>query len=72
MSSVCSFKYGTFMNTLSILPELSMYLLQGQNIKREIAPKLNSNDKKEKTTDLGEKNTNNLEKVLKGLEDNKT
>ena len=30
------FKYGTFMNTLSILPELSMYLLQGQN-KKEVA-----------------------------------
>ena len=34
--------------------------------------KLNSNYTKEKTTDLGEKNPNNLEKVLKGLEDNQT
>ena len=62
MSSICSFKYGTFMNTLSILPELSMYLLQGQNIKREIAPKMNSNDKSD---DMGEKNPVNLEQKLK-------
>lgn len=62
MSSICSFKYGTFMNTLSILPELSMYLLQGQNIKREIAPKINSNDK---SNDLGEKKPVNLEQKLK-------
>tara|TARA_B100001559_G_scaffold251528_1_gene215141 strand:- start:317 stop:814 length:498 start_codon:yes stop_codon:yes gene_type:complete len=62
MSSICCFKYGTFMNTLSIIPELSMYLLQGQNIKREIAPKINSNDKSD---DMGEKNPVNLEQKLK-------
>ena len=34
------FKYTTYMNMLAILPELSMKLLQNQNIKRIIAPKL--------------------------------
>ena len=33
-------KYTTYMNMLAILPELSMKLLQNQNIKRIIAPKL--------------------------------
>ena len=39
LSSVCVFKYRTYMSTLSILPQLLMTVLQKQNIKREIAKK---------------------------------
>tara|TARA_B100000900_G_C20511958_1_gene688407 strand:+ start:210 stop:1028 length:819 start_codon:yes stop_codon:yes gene_type:complete len=34
-SSVCSFQYKTFMNTLAILPEIVMYFLQSQNTKHK-------------------------------------
>ena len=47
MSSVCAFKYRTFMNALAIIPELAMSLLQNQNIKREVATKVER--KKEST-----------------------
>ena len=40
LSSVCSFQYRTFMNMLAITPELTMSLLQNQNIKREIVDKI--------------------------------
>ena len=36
-----SFKYKTYMNTISILPRLMMRFLQSQNIKREIVQKKN-------------------------------
>ena len=35
-SSVCSFKYKTYMNTVAILPQLVMRLLQTQNVKRNM------------------------------------
>lgn len=38
-TSVCSFKYRTYMNTLSLLPKLMMKLLQNTNTKREIVRK---------------------------------
>jgi len=38
-TSVCSFKYRTYMNTLSLLPKLVMKLLQNTNTKREIVRK---------------------------------
>ena len=40
VSSICVFKYRTYMSTISILPSLLMGLLQQQNIKREIANKI--------------------------------
>jgi len=40
VSSICVFKYRTYMSTISILPNLLMGLLQQQNIKREIANKI--------------------------------
>jgi len=40
VSSICVFKYRTYMSTVSILPNLLMGLLQQQNIKREIADKI--------------------------------
>ena len=40
VSSICVFKYRTYMSTVSILPNLLMGLLQQQNIKRKIANKI--------------------------------
>ena len=40
MSTVCLFKYRTFMNTMAISPELIVAMLQGQNIKREVVTKM--------------------------------
>jgi len=40
LSSICVFKYRTYMSTLSTLPQTLMSYLQKQNIKREIAKKL--------------------------------
>jgi hypothetical protein len=38
-TSICKFQYKTYMNTIAILPQLFMQLLQNQNIKREIVKK---------------------------------
>lgn len=38
-TSVCVFKYRTYMNSIAILPKLGMHFLQRQNVKREIAKK---------------------------------
>ena len=45
ISSVCSFKYRTFMNVLAISPEIVLSMLQGQNIKRDIAKKVETKEK---------------------------
>jgi len=47
MSSVCAFKYRTFMNYLAISPEIVLSMLQGQNIKRDIVKKVETDEKKE-------------------------
>ena len=47
ISSVCSFKYRTFMNYLAISPEIVLSMLQGQNIKRDIVKKVETDEKKE-------------------------
>jgi hypothetical protein len=36
ISSICCFKYRTYMNTLSILPQLFIYMLQNMNVKHNI------------------------------------
>ena len=43
MSSICNFRYRTYMNTLAILPQLIMGFLQQQNIKRETVAKISTN-----------------------------
>jgi hypothetical protein len=48
LSSVCTFKYRTFMNVLAISPELVLTMLQGQNIKRDIVKKVDDVEKEEK------------------------
>jgi len=49
LSSICTFKYRTFMNVLAISPELVLTMLQGQNIKRDIVKKVDIVKKEEKT-----------------------
>jgi len=39
-SSVCAFKYSTYVNQMAICPHLLMYALQNQNIKRKMAKKI--------------------------------
>ena len=60
ISSICAFKYRTFMNSLAISPEIVLSMLQGQNIKRDTVKKVDMVDKKveEKIENLEE----NLEK----------
>ena len=36
-TSICSFKYRTYMNTIALAPEFFMKLLQSQNVKRTVA-----------------------------------
>lgn len=43
-SSICVFKYYTYMNILSITPQLIIYFLQKQNIKHKIVEKVISNN----------------------------
>ena len=45
ISSVCSFKYRTYMNTLAISPHLVTAILQNQNIKLNSINKLETNEK---------------------------
>ena len=37
-TTICSFKYRTYMNVVAIMPKLIMRLLQSQNVKRKVAP----------------------------------
>jgi len=39
LTTVCCFKYRTYMNTVSILNKLGMWLLQQQNVKRDTIEK---------------------------------
>jgi len=43
-TSICSFKYKTYMNNVAILPQLSMRILQSQNVKRNTIKKVVMND----------------------------
>ena len=64
LSSVCVFKYRTYMNTVAILPKLCMKTLQRQNTKREIVKKVrfsknaNTNAPVVKPVKIKETNTN--------------
>lgn len=39
-TSICTFKYRTYMNTIAIAPKLVMHFLQRQNVKREVVKKV--------------------------------
>ena len=45
LSSICVFQYRTYMNTVAILPEILMSLLQKQNVKREVIQKVEKDSK---------------------------
>jgi hypothetical protein len=72
LSSVCVFKYRTYMNTVAILPRLCMKTLQRQNTKREVVKK--ARIQKNEMTTKGkvtlqqqqqlQTNQNNVENVL--------
>lgn len=55
-SSVCTFKYRTYMNTIAILPRLFMSFLQRQNVKHKVAPEIDLSVPPEQTTDNTETN----------------
>ena len=40
MSSICVFQYRTYMNTIAVLPDLIMHLLQKNNVKRKTLPQI--------------------------------
>ena len=60
ISSVCSFKYRTYMSTIAILPSILIHLLQKTNVKRDIVKKneniVITNNKDENYVDKSESN----------------
>jgi hypothetical protein len=62
VSSICAFKYRTFMNSLAISPEIVLYMLQGQNIKRDTVNKVDMTGGKVDITDKKEENSNEKDK----------
>ena len=45
MSSICVFQYRTYMNTIAVLPDLLMGLLQKQNIYKKNVKKATQENK---------------------------
>jgi flagellar assembly factor FliW len=73
LSSICVFKYRTFMNNVAILPHLCLYLLQNQNIKRNMVSVVKSNNEVEDTKNNvenknhpGNKITPSSNEIIKG------
>lgn len=73
LSSICVFKYRTFMNNVAILPHLCLYLLQNQNIKRNMVNVVKSNNEVEDTKNNvenknhpGNKITPSSNEIIKG------
>ena len=60
-TTICVFKYKTYMNTLAISNHLFMRLLQGQNTKRVIAKKMNIVENKK--NNYANKNEDNSEEI---------
>jgi hypothetical protein len=64
-ASISCFRYRTYMNNLAILPQIAMYGLQIQNVKRNVAKKASLDELKTKTsiheiiTDINETNNEN-------------
>lgn len=53
-TTICSFKYRTYMNVVAIMPKLIMRLLQSQNVKRKVAPVIDETTSSEEETDKKE------------------
>ena len=64
-SSICAFKYKTYMNMLTILPEILMKYMQNQNIKRTTTNKITINPIKKNSKKNSKKNINKEERKKK-------
>ena len=62
-SSICVFKYKTYMNLLTILPEIILKYMQNQNIKRNVVSKITVKKKKQKAKEE-EKQTKEKQKEV--------
>lgn len=65
-TSICTFKYKTYMNTIAISPQLIIHILQSQNVKRENIKKVNL----EKNNGNNEIKENNRIKENNGIKEN--
>tara|TARA_B100000925_G_C21933067_1_gene441100 strand:- start:162 stop:1055 length:894 start_codon:yes stop_codon:yes gene_type:complete len=54
-TTICTFKYRTYMNVVAILPKLAMRLLQSQNVKRKVAPIIDDNTPVDETIENDKK-----------------
>ena len=62
-SSVCSFKYKTYMNHVAILNHSVMRMLQSQNVKRDIVKKVGNKDNMVKEQNVKENSIEETEKI---------
>lgn len=58
VSTVCTFKYRTYMNVVAIFPKLAMRLLQSQNVKRKVAPIIDDTERKDDKNEKDDKKEN--------------
>jgi len=61
-TSVTSLCYRTYMNTISILPQIAMYYLQNQNVQHQVLKKMNITNAKDITPLSNEDNDNDKNK----------
>jgi len=70
LTTICMFKYRTYMNTIAILPKLCMKTLQRQNTKREIVKKVRfSKNLADSGTSLKKYAPNSKKAILDNKED---
>jgi len=60
-ATICTFKYRTYMNTVAILPQLFLYFLQRQNVKRTTVKHLSSMSSTSSENSSG--HTNNIHNI---------
>jgi hypothetical protein len=71
-TTICVFKYKTYMSTLSISNHLFMRILQRQNTKRVIAKRVLVKDSKNTNEVITSVNSNNIDSVATDVSDNNT
>jgi hypothetical protein len=71
-TTICVFKYKTYMSTLSISNHLFMRMLQRQNTKRVIAKRVLVKDSKNTNEVITSVNSNNIDSVATDVSDNNT
>jgi len=74
-SSITCFRYRTYMNNLAIVPYIGLHALQIQNVKRNIAKKIDINElnlsDNQKNLVLTSENTTNIDELNESLIENK-